>query len=521
VCAIVFLRGNPSKGREQRRRQEESHLKTEVTRGEGHEVTLKVEADPDDLTEILAQTYRDLGQKLKIPGFRKGKIPRQVIDSHLGAEYVRTEAIKNGLPTLYVMGVIDSGITPVSDPEINLIEAGEGEDGMVVFEAKVDVKPEITVTDYKGLELEAPDNEVTDEDVTQALDEARDRFATLEVVETRPAKNGDYVMFDYKVFADGVPLEGKAGTDRMTELGTDVFLPGFDEQLVGSRKGDILDVVITFPPDYGEPLLAGKPATFRTMVKEVKQKVLPDLDDSLAKEVSNFETLDEFKEDLRKRIGTIKENMGERQLKDAAVAAIVEKTFVDLPDSMVEHQVNDEIQAMTEELAERNITLEDYLTALKGTRHELEKAIREKVVDSLKAELILDAVASAEGIEISDEDAEEYIRENALAAGGDPKKVLAEARKHNRIGNVKANLRLSRAVDVLVENAVINTGEEPEGVLLEKPPEGEAEGTGAPEGKETTDEVEEKAPIQAAEEAAAQDAEDTGVAGTGEEPDRS
>jgi trigger factor len=434
---------------------------------------------------------------------------------------VRTEAVKNGLPTLYVMGVIEAGIVPVSDPEINLIEAGE--EGNVVFEAKVDVKPEITVTDYKGLELEAPDTEVTDEDLIQALDEARDRFATLEVVETRPAANGDYVMFDYKVFADGEPLEGKAGTDRMTELGTDVFLPGFDEQLVGARKGDILDVVITFPPDYGEPVLAGKPATFRTMVKEIKQKVLPPLDDSLAKEVSNFETLDEFKEDLRTRIGMIKVNMGERQLKDAAVGALVEQTFVDLPDSMVEHQVNDEIQSMSEELAERNITLEDYLQALKGTRYELEKAIREKVIDSIKAELILDAVASAEGIEISDEEAEEYIRESALAAGGDPKKVLAEAIKHNRIGNVKANLRLSKAVDILVENAVVKTGEEPEGVLLEPAVDGAEEGAEPAGLKESAGEPAATEEGQAAdeEEAAGEKTEETGAEGAREEPDKS
>ncbi|MHB8895038.1 MAG: trigger factor [Candidatus Geothermincolia bacterium] len=440
-------------------------MKTEVEKGEGHEVILRVEAGPEDLTEILDQTYKDLGHQMKVPGFRKGKVPKQVIDSHLGADYVRAEAVKNGLPTLYVMAVMESGIMPVSDPDINLLEAGE--EGRVVFEAKVDVKPEVVVEDYKGLELKAPDTEVTDEDVQQALDEARDRFATLEVVEARPAEKGDYVMFDFKVFADGVPLEGKSGTDRMSEIGAGDFVPGFDEQLIGARKGDILDVIINFPDDYGEPELAGKPATFRTIVKEIKRKVLPPIDDDLAKEVSHFDTLDEFREDLRSRIVNVKKSMGQRQLKEEVVKVLVEQTYIDLPESMVEHQVNGEIEELTEELAQRNITLEDYLQALKGTVGELEKAIREKVVDSLKAELILDAVASAEGIEVSDEEAEDYIRENALAAGADPKKVIAEARKHNRIGNVKANLRLSKAVDLLVENAVLEDGEPPEGVLLE------------------------------------------------------
>jgi len=514
-------------------------LKTEVIKGEGHEVTLKVEAGPEDLTEILEQAYKDLGQKINVPGFRRGKVPKQVIDSHLGSDFVRSEAIKNGLPTLYVMGVIDSGIVPVSDPEINLLETEEG--GNVIFEAKVDVKPEVEVKDYKGLELEAPENEVTDDDVKQALDEARDRFATLEVVEMRAAEKGDYVMFDYKVFTEGEPLEGKSGTDAMTEIGAGDFLPGFDEQLEGGRKGDILDIVINFPADYGDPEMAGKPATFRTMVKEIKRKVLPPIDDDLAKEVSSFETLDEFKDDLRSRIAGVKKLMGERQLKDQAVQVLTDQTYVDLPDSMIEHQVEEEIEQLSEELGEKGITLDQYLQALKGSRHELEKAIREKVVDSLKAELVLDAVALAENIEVSDEDAEDYIRENTLAAGGDPKKVIAEARRHNRIGNVKANLRLSKAVDVLVENAVLTGGPPAEGVLLGEPETAPAEGDEVVEGEvvaeggtdrdegETPPATEkaadeEAAPGEAAEgkaEDAAGEAAETGAEGTGEEPEQS
>jgi trigger factor len=537
VCAIVFLGGHRSKRAEQReKRQEESHLKTEVTKGEGHEVTLKVEAGPEDLVEILEQTYKDLGKKLKIPGFRKGKIPRQVIDSHLGSEYVRTEAIKNGLPTLYVLGVIDAGINPVSDPQINLLEAGE--EGNVVFEAKVDLKPEIEVKDYKGLEIKAPDTEVTDEDVKEALDEARDRFATLEVVETRPAEKGDFVMFDYKAFADGVPVEGASGSDRMTEIGAGDFLPGFDKQLEGARKGDILDVVVTFPPDYGERSLAGKPGTFRTIVKEIKRKVLPPLDDSLAKEASHFETLEEFKEDLRTRIERIKEMMGQRQVKEEAVQALVDKTYVDMPDSMVEHQVQQEIEEMSEELAERGIALEAYLEALKGTRYQLEKAIRDKVVDGLKAELVLDAVAKAENIEVSGDEAEDYVREQALVAGGDPEKVLEDARLHDRILAVKANLRLSKAVELLVENAVLTGAKEAQGVVLGAPDleEAPAEEKQAAAGEASEDEkqgpvaeageVEQSAGGEAAqtetEEAAAEEAAgEKGAGGTGEEPEES
>lgn len=461
---------------------------------------MKVEAGPEDLEEIIERTYKDLGQKVKVPGFRKGKVPRQVIDSHLGPEYVRAEAVKNGMPTLYVMGVEESGIEPVADPEINILDLAD--DGSVVFEAKVDVKPEVKVKDYKGLEVDKPEVEVTEEDLQKTLDEARDRFATLEVVDARPVQQGDFVMFDYKVFTDGVPLEGSQGTDRMTEIGSGDFLPGFDEQLVGARRGDIMDVIINFPPDYGERALAGKPATFRTMVKEIKHKVLPELDDSLAKEVSSFETLDEFKEDLKKRIARVKEAMGERDVKQQVVKVLVDKTYIDLPESMVQHQVNLEIEDMSEELAERGIGLDEYLEALKGTRYELEKAIRERVVEGIKAELAIDAVAAAEDVKVTDEEAEDYIRESALQEGGDPEKIAEEARLHGRLSAIKANIRLSRAVDILVDNAVYKGG-------------GAVSGSSVDLEVEAADEAEAEAPTEAGGEADPEAA--TGV--KAEEPD--
>jgi len=406
---------------------------------------------------IIDEAYRDLSSKLKVPGFRKGKVPRQVIDTQLGAENVRREAIRDGLPTLYMMGVIDSGIFPVSDPEISALQI-EGDGSSVTFEAKVDVKPEVAVKDYKGIEIEKPDTGVTEEDLKRALEEARDRFATLEVVEGRPVQDKDYVLFDYKVFTDGVPVEGSSGSDRMIQVGSEDFLPDFDKQLVGARKGDILDVFVNFPPDYKVRELAGKPATFRTIVKEVKRKVLPPLDDGLASEISHFETLEEFKEDLKSRIAKIKEAEGERLVRERVVCSLADSTYIELPESMVKHQVDQEIEELEQELSPRGITLDEYLEALKGSRYQLEKAIRERVVESLKSELVVDAVAAAENIEVSDEEAEEYIRETAMASGGDPDKVLEAARRQGRIPVVKANMRLSKAVDLLVEDAVFKGG---------------------------------------------------------------
>jgi trigger factor len=443
-------------------------------------VTLKVEAGPEDMEGILEQTYRELSRNIRVPGFRKGKVPRQIIEAQVGVEAVRAEAINKGLPTLYVMAVRESGIVPVSDPEINVLETTE--EGGVVFEAKVDVKPEVTVEDYKGIRVEKPEIDVTEDDMRMALDEARERFATLEVVEVRPVEEGDFVIFDYKAFADGVPVEGKSGSDMTTQVGTSDFLPGFDEQLVGKRKGDILDVSITFPPEYEVRDLAGKPATYRTIIKEVKHKVLPPMDDALVKEISGFESIDEFKKDLRERIARIKEMNGRQQLRDEVLKNLSDRTFIDLPESMVDHEVQNEVEGFAGELAQRSIGLEEYLNAMKSTRYQLEKAVRERVEKNLKDQLLVDAVATAEDIEISDEDAEKWLAETAAQSGMDVKKFVAEAKKHDRIPVVKANLRLERALDVMADTAVIVGYAKPEPVEgEEEPAEGVVLETGEPE----------------------------------------
>ena len=438
-------------------------------------MTLKVEAGPEDLAGIMEQTYRELGRSMRVPGFRKGKVPRQIIEAQIGVEAVRAEAINKGLPTLYVMAVRESGIVPVSDPEIDVLETTE--EGGVIFTAKVDVKPEVTVSDYKDIRVEKPETDVTDEDMRMALEQARERFATLEVVETRAVEEGDFVIFDYKAFADGVPVEGKSGTDMTTQIGSSDFLPGFDEQLVGKRKGDILDVAITFPPEYEVRELAGKPATYRTIVKEVKHKVLPPLDNDLVKEISGFDSIDEFKKDLRTRIERIKEMNGRQQLRDEVLKNLSDRTYIDLPDSMVDHEVQNEIEGFAGELAQRNIGLEDYLNAMKSSRYQLEQAVRERVEKNLKDQLLVDAVATAEEVEVSDEEAEKWLIETATQSGMDAKKFVAEAKKHDRIPVVKANLRLEKALDLMADSAVIvgyqkpgaaEGEEEPaEGVLLE------------------------------------------------------
>ena len=482
--------------------REESHLKTELIGKEGHTVTLKVEAGPGDLAEHIERTYRDLGRKIKVKGFRSGRVPRQIIDSRLGREAVREEALKNAFPHLYATAVGESGIFPVADPEIEVLE--KGTDDSVVFEVRVDVKPEVEVSDYRGVEVEKPDLEVTEEDLQRALDDARDRFATLEVVGSRPVENGDFVMLDYKVFADGVPLEGTSGSDVMVEVGSGDFIEGFDEQLVGASRGDILDIVVTFPPDYGERNLAGKPATFRTIVKEVKRKVLPPLDDELARQIGGFDTLEELKADLKKRLAELKSAMWERKVRERALKEVVDRTYIDLPESMIESAVQWEIDEMSRELEERGVTLDDYLRAAKGSMYELKNAFREKVIESLKSELVVEAIARAEGIEVSDEEALDFLREVSRELGGDPERAIDAARREELSG-VKSRLRFRKVLGLLAGSAVVPGGGP---ALAEK---ADAAGEAPQESPET------EAPVKGEDEAAAFTVESSGELKGGED----
>ncbi|MDD5748123.1 MAG: trigger factor [Actinomycetota bacterium] len=428
-------------------------MKTEVTEKKGSQVVLKVVAENEDLESFLKDAYREFSLNLKIPGFRKGKIPREIIDRHIGRERVRLEALKNGLPELYMRGIMEAGILPVCKPELNIVEVGE--DGPVVFEAKVDVKPEIELKDYKGVRVAMPDTSVTDEDVKKALDDAREKFATLEPVEGKAVENGDYVTFNYKVFADGVPLEGKSGSDIVIEIGANDFLPGFDEQLLKARKGDVLDVAITFPPDYEVRELAGKPATFRTMIKEVKKKVLPPLDDLLARELGDFNNLDELREDIKKRLEETKKSVADKVLRDRILKTIMDRTYVEIPEKMIEEEVAGEIEQFEERLEEKGITLDDYLKAAKLTRYELEKSIRKDVAEEIKSQLILDAVANAEGIEASEEEAKKYLERIAETSGVEPKEFVLRVEEQGGLPSMMGNLRLSNAMDFLVENACV------------------------------------------------------------------
>lgn len=416
-----------------------------------------MEADAEDLEEIIASTYREMSRSLRIPGFRPGKAPRQVIDNYVGPENVRREAVEKRMGVLYGKAVEQAGISPISEPKINLIELGGV--GPLVFEVQVEVKPEVKVDGYKGLEIERPDTEPTPEELDRALDEARERFSTLEIVEGRPVNSGDFVLCDLKVIAEGVPDEISSIPDLMVEVGSGNFLVEFEEQLEGARKGDILDIVVEFPPDYQLDELAGKPATCRTLVKEIKNKVLPPLDDELARQVSNFETLGEYREDILSRLRQLKQEMGKQQVRERVTRALIDRIYVDLPETMVNNQVEQEIEAFSAELAERDIELDSYLSQMKGTRHQLEKSIRTRVEERLRSELLVDAVADAEGIEITDEEAEDHIKELALRSGGNPDKTIKNARKQKAIPMVKASMRLTRAVDLMVEHAAFRGGQ--------------------------------------------------------------
>ena len=296
-------------------------MKAEVAGREGHVVTLKVEITPKEFEPAISTAYYELGKKAQVPGFRKGKVPREVIDTQFGQDTVYEEALRKSLGRYYAQAIIETGVAPVSEPSISIIESGVGK--KLAFEAKVEVRPEVEIKDYEGIVVKKPSQEVTEEDLGRALDDMRDRSARLESAGSRPVIEGDFVLVDYKVLADGEPVGGSSASDRMLEMGKQEFLPGFDKQLIGAKMGDVIDVVVNFPPDYEVKELAGKPGTFRTLVKEIKKKVYPDLDEEFVKEVSEFDTLEELKEDLREKIAEHKSRLVRQKIKEQAMETMI------------------------------------------------------------------------------------------------------------------------------------------------------------------------------------------------------
>ncbi|MDQ3956460.1 MAG: trigger factor [Actinomycetota bacterium] len=433
-------------------------LATTSERVDKDRVKLRVEVPESALSPALEAVYRRWATEIKVPGFRKGKVPRQLIDARVGPDTVRQEALRDALPDLYRRALEAEELEAIAPPDIEVVEFEAG--APLVFEATIDTRPNIELPDLALLSFEAPPSEVTDEDINEQLERLRDRFAELETV-GRQVQRTDHVLIDLKGYSHGEPLEGASAPDFLYEVGSRSGPPRLDEELEGSRPGEILKFNAEMPEGSE---LAGQEVSFTVLVKEVKAKKLPPLDDEFAKTVGEFDSLDDLKEDLRTRLADIKSELVEDQIRGLALEALINAASFEAPEKLVRNEFKHRLEHLQEDLKKAGATMDDYARATQSTELEIRSEIRAQAERSVKAELLLEDISRRQEIDVS---SEELGREIALAAARaqrEPREVAQELADAGRLGVVAADIMRRKALDYVVEQANVTNRPQPKEV---------------------------------------------------------
>ena len=407
-------------------------------------VKLRVEVPEQQLGPSLEAAYRRWAGQIKVPGFRKGKIPRQIIDARVGPDAVREEALRDALPGFYREALDSEGLEAIAPPEIDVVSFDAG--SPLVFEATVDIRPEISLPDLAAIQIDAPLAEVTDADVDEQLDRLRDRFAELETI-SREVRPGDFALIDLKGHRNDELVEGASAPDFLYEVGSRTGPPKLDEELEGNRPGAILK----FTDSISGPDGADEPISFTVLLKEVKAKKLPVADDEFAKTVGDFETLDELKEDLRGRLAQVKEEMAEQELRALALRAFVDASDLEPPEKLVEGEFEHRLSHLEEDLRRAGLSLDDYGRQAQLTELEIRRDLRQEAGQSIKAELLLEEIARNNKTEVTDEDIGREVAFAAARAQRDPKEVAEELISSGRIRALAADIMRKKALDFVVD----------------------------------------------------------------------
>jgi trigger factor len=428
-------------------------MQTTVESTAKHTVKLTVEVPVEEYTKDLDRAYRSIANQVKIPGFRKGKVPKQIIDAQIGREAVHEEFLNAAVPVYYRQAISDEDLAPITDPEIDLTEFED--DTPLVFTAVVEIRPrlEFTTQDYEGVKVLKPDTEVTDAEIDEWIERVRERFAELEPAE-RPSIEGDFVTVDLHATVDGAEVEDLARTDYLYSVGSAEFGPALDGQLLGKKAGEIIEAHDEIPDRFGEEL-AGKAATYRVLVKDVKARRLPELDDELAKTASEFDTMQELRDDLRERLHDMKEREAIGVIRDRALEAMIANVDVELPDSLIEEETEHRI-AHSKERAERaGVTIEQLLEAQGWDEARLREDSRDHAVRGIKADLVLEGVARAADIDVTAEEIGTEVAQLAQAYGRDPKELAKQLDRSGQIVSLAGDIIRTKALDLVVERADI------------------------------------------------------------------
>jgi trigger factor len=408
-------------------------------------VRLRVEVPEDELGPAIATVYKELAQQMKVPGFRKGRVPRQIIDSRVGPDFVRTEALKEALPDLYRKAMASEALEGIAAPDIEVIEFDRG--SPLVFEATVDVRPEVTIPPFDSIIVDEPASEVTEADVDEQLERLRDRFAELDTT-AREARRGDFVLIDLKGYRHGELVEGAGAPDLLYEIGSRSGPPKLDQELEGTRPGAILKFNDTLPE--GPDDVAGQELSFTVLVKEVKAKRLPALDDEFAKTVGEFETLDALRDDLRSRMEGVKRSMAEEELRGRVLEALVAASDLEVPESLVDGEFNHRLEHHEDDLRRAGMSMAEFTAQSNMTELEMRRDLRDGAARSVKAELLLEQVARENDISVTEEDLGREIALAASRSGTEPGDLAKQLASSGRLPSVAADIMRRKALDYVV-----------------------------------------------------------------------
>ena len=377
-------------------------MSVQVEKLEKNMAKLTVEVPAEDVEKAIQGAYQKMKKSINIPGFRKGKAPRQLIEKMYGKEVFYNEAVDAMLPKAYSDAVEECGEEIVSYPKINVEQIESGKP--FIFTAEVAVKPAVTLGEYKGIQVEKAPVEVTDEEIQAEVDKEREANSRTVTVEDRAVQKGDIATIDFEGFVDGVAFDGGKGENYDLEIGSNTFIPGFEDQLVGAEIGKELDVNVTFPEEYGAKELAGKAAVFKCKVNGIKVKELPDADDEFAQEVSEFDTLDAYKEDIKANLLKKKEEEAKRVKEDAVIEKIIEGAQMDIPEAMVEYQTQQMLDDFGRRMQSQGLSLEQYFQFTGMTEDQYKEQMKPRALQNIQSRLVLEAVAAAENLEATEED---------------------------------------------------------------------------------------------------------------------
>lgn len=426
-------------------------MSLQVEKLEHNMAKLTVEVAAEDVEKALQAAYLKQRKQINIPGFRKGKVPRQMIEKMYGPEVFYDEAANNMIPNAYAKAYDESELDIVSQPKIEVVQMEKGKP--FIFTAEVATKPEVTLGDYKGLKVDKVSTRVTQKEVDEEIEKERERNARTIEVTDRAVQDKDEVTLDFEGFVDGVAFEGGKGEDYPLTIGSGSFIPGFEEQLIGAEIDKEVEVNVTFPKEYHSEELAGKDATFKCTVHTIKAKELPELDDEFASEVSECETMDAYRAEVKKNIKERKERTGKEKKENQAVDQAIENAQMDIPEAMIEFQVRQMADDFARRIQQQGLTVEQYFQFTGMTAEKMMEEMRPQAEKSIKTRLLLEAIVKAENIEVSDERVEEELTKMAEAYQMEVEK-LKEFMGENEKKQIKEDLAVQEAITLLVNESV-------------------------------------------------------------------